>query len=109
MKTKTLKLMFNYINRELFDGELDMPYLYSLSTKQCKQLWHVPIDGIFLLEKDKSFIGIHQDLTATQAFDTLAHEMIHQYLVTEQNDWSHGKNFRLWCLKAIDTFYYKML
>ena len=109
MKKKTLKKMFRYINRELFDDMLDMPYLTVLSSKQTKKLHPIPIDGICIPQKDYFWIGIHKDLTKTQAFDTMVHELIHIDLITRKGYWGHGKPFKKMCRKGIDTFYYKML
>ena len=111
MKTKTLKKMFKFINRELFDNMLDMPYLAVLSSKQTKKLHPVPIDGIFIGNQGDDYccIGIHKDLTKNQAFDTMVHEMIHQHLIDKFDYAGHGKRFKKMCRKAIDTFYYNVL
>ena len=109
MKAKKLVKMFRYINRELFDDFLDMPYIFALTNKQCKQMWPEPIDGIFVRDKTDVCIGIHKHLTNNEAFDTMVHEMIHQYLVETKNYWGHGKKFKKMCRKAIDIFYYNML
>ena len=110
MKKKTLKKMFRYINQELFDNMLDMPMLHVLTSKQAKKLWHVPIDGICIPFKKGGYaIGIHNDLTYTQAFDTMTHEMIHIALMDKNGYSGHGKPFKKMCRKAIDTFYYNVL
>lgn len=117
MKRKDLKKIFKYINRELFDNMLDMPYLYMLSSNDCKKIWKKEaIDGIcvpqvVIGEKRPSwyFIGVHKELTKTQIFDTMVHEMIHMHLVEKFNYNGHGKKFKKMCRKAIDTFYYNML
>ena len=109
MKVKHLEKMFKYINREMFDNMLDMPYLAVLSSKQCKKLWPVPIDGICCPIKDWYFVGIHKSLTKTQAFDTMVHEMIHMDLMDNHGYSGHGKKFKNACRNAIDIFYHNML
>lgn len=110
MKRKTLKKMFKYINQELFDNMLDMPYMAVLSSKDCKKIWpDYDIDGICVPAGQDYFIGINKDLTATQAFDTMLHEMIHIHLMEKNGYSGHGKPFKKMCEKGIDTFYYNML
>jgi hypothetical protein len=111
MKQKRLEKMFNYINRELFAYELNIPYIHVLTNKQCKKLWHVPIDGIITGTSGKNdfHIAIHKDLTNNEAFDTMVHEMIHQHLIMKYDYGKHGKKFKKVCQRAIDMFYYKML
>jgi hypothetical protein len=111
MKVKRLEKMFDYINRELFGYKLDTPYIHVLTTKQCKTVGGVEFDGIITgtCGKQDFHIGIHKDLTDTQAFDTMVHEMIHQHLIMKCDYQKHGKKFKKMCRKAIDTFYYNVL
>ena len=109
MKHKKLKKMFKFINREMFDSRLDMPHLFMLSSKQCKRLHPIPIDGICIPTQNGYFIGIHKDLTKTEVFDTLVHELIHIDLIMRKGYWEHGKPFKKMCRKGIDIFYHKML
>jgi hypothetical protein len=105
-----LKKMFNYINQELFDNMLDTPLLHVLSNKESRKLWTIPIDGICIPFYPEGYaIGIHEDLTDTEAFDTMTHEMIHMHLMEKNKYSGHGKPFKKMCRKAIDTFYYEVV
>jgi hypothetical protein len=108
---KRLEKMHNYINRRLFNSKLDMPYLQYLNNADMFRLWPVPFDGLYIGNQGDSqvFIGIHKDLTKTEQFDTLVHEMIHQYLIEKSDYEGHGKPFKKMCRKAIEEFYWRML
>ena len=108
---KKLKKMHKYINRHLFDNMLDMPELRYLNNADMFRIWPVPFDGIFIGNQgdDYCFIGIHKDLTKTEPFDTMVHEMIHQHLIEKSNYEGHGKPFKKMCRKAIEEFYWRTL
>lgn len=111
MKIKTLKKMHKFINRELFDNMLDMPYLYLYNKAEMFKLWPVPFDGMFIGNQGDDYcaIGVYKGLTKNETFDTMVHEMIHQYLIDKHDYEGHGKKFKKMCKKAIDTFYYGVL
>lgn len=106
---KYMQELFDYINLELFDLALDLPEFMVMSKKQCKQIWPEPIDGICVPDNDTYIIGIHKGLSKNEFFDTMVHEMIHIKLMDKNGYSGHGKPFKKWCRKAINTFYWKIL
>ena len=111
MKKKTLKKMFRYINQELFDNMLDMPMLYLYNKKEMKKVYQFDFvfEGLCVPIGDHYLIGIKNDLTKQNTFDTMAHEMMHIALMDKNGYSKHGKPFKKMCEKGIDTFYYNML
>ena len=107
MDKKTLKKMFHYINRELFDDMLDMPEFFWIPKNQ--KIYPFEIDGFCEVVKGHFMIGITKGQGLNGTFDTLAHEMMHQHLVETKNYEGHGKPFIKMCEKGIDEFYYNML
>ena len=109
MKKKTLKKMFNYINQELFDDMLDMPLFYLYNQQEMEKIYDFEFDGLCVPIGDNYLIGIKNDLTIQNTFDTLAHEMMHIALMDKNEYAKHGRPFLNLCKKGIDTFYYNML
>ena len=109
MKKKTLKKMFKYINRELFDDMLDMPEFYLYNETEMKSLFDFEFEGLCVPHKGHYLLGFKNDLTTQNYFDTLAHEMMHMHLVSECNYYGHGSPFLQLCEKGIDTFYWRIL
>ena len=107
MDKKTLKKMFKYINRELFDDELDKPKFFFIPKNQ--KVYPFEIDGYCLGSDRQYIVGLSEGLTTQNYFDTLAHEMMHMHLIETKGYEGHGKPFLKLCEKGIDTFYYKML
>ena len=108
MKIKTLKKMFNYINQEVFENMLDMPKIILIDPKQ--SLFAFGLDGYCEQIKKRHFvIGITNHLTMQNTFDTMVHEMIHQYLMEFNGYSGHGKPFKKMCRNAVDTLYWRML
>ena len=107
MKIKTLKKMHKFINENMFDGLLDMPNFVIIDPEQ--SLFAFSIDGYCEMHKGHFIIGITNFLTTENTFDTMVHEMIHQYLMEFKGYSGHGKKFKKWCKKGIDIFYPNML
>ena len=108
MKIKMLKKMFDFINEHMFDNFLDKPYFLIIDHEQ--SLFAFVIDGYCENVKGRHFmIGITNHLTIKNAFDTMVHEMIHQYLMETKEYGKHGKPFKKLCQKGVDIFYPKML
>lgn len=104
MKLKTLKKMHKYINKYMFDDLLDTPNFVIIDPEQT--LYAFGIDGYCENAGDGNFmIGITKFLTTPMAFDTMVHEMIHQYLMEFKNYSGHGKKFKKQCRKGVDIFY----
>ena len=104
-----MRELFDYINFELFNLALDMPEFMVMSNKMAKRIWPISIDGICIPDNDTYIIAIHKDLTKNEFFDTMVHELIHIKLMDKNGYSGHGKPFKKWCRKAIDTFYWRNL
>ena len=104
---KKLEKMFKYVNRELFGNMLDTPYFFWIDPDQT--LYAFMIDGYCERHKGHYYIGITKDLTNTEMFDTMVHEMIHQHLMETKDYDGHGKPFKKMCRKAIEEFYWRTL
>lgn len=104
-----MKKMFKYINRELFDDRLDMPYIFIYTNKKMKKYGGEPVAGLCAYGDENYFIALNKNLTPKDLFDTLVHELIHIDVETRFNHSGHGKPFLKMCRKAIDIFYPEML
>ena len=105
--------MFNYINQELFDDMLDMPKFYLYNEEEMKNFFefgdNFEFEGFVSKFWEHYFIGLKDDLTKQNYFDTLVHEMIHMHLIEKSGYTGHGKPFIKMCEKAIDILYWRIL
>ena len=104
MNNQTLKKVFHYVNNTLFDGDLEMPALVLASDEDLINIAGFEVDGIFTNEP--FMIAINED---ANIFDTMVHEMIHLWQYQNNKYMGHEGWFRVWCEKAIDLYYWRML
>jgi len=111
--TKYMRDLFHFVNEELFDNMLDMPFLKVLTDKEMLKMaddFHVPaFEGVCIpshLEGDAYyFIGMHGDLSEHDFFNAFVHELIHVYCMEAREFSGHYGMFRMWTEKAIERFY----
>ncbi len=97
---KHTKILFEYINIELFDSELDQPY-FNIDD-------YVKIDrsyGWCEWYRDNFFIALDKNLSYIEFFNTLVHELIHLWQAQNNKDMDHKKEFKNWCDKAYYIFH----
>jgi len=104
--TKYMKQLFESINFDLFMDKLDLPGFFVMDEKLMEAIWpDYPIDGICIPTEKTYLIGVHEDLTPDQFFNTLVHELIHIYCFEKYNYGGHGKKFKKICQKAVEIYY----
>ena len=91
---------FDYFNQLCFDGELQRPPIklntrYATMGQTCGECC-VYDDGTILWKNLRIEISVRRDLPEYEYIDTLVHEMIHYYVMTNnlQDDSPHGTLFR---------------
>jgi hypothetical protein len=106
--TEYMEQLFESINFDLFDDKLDKPIFLVLNDIIASAI--IPdfeIDGVCVPfdRANKYIIGIHENNTPLQFFNTMVHELIHIYCFEKWNYRGHGKKFKEICEKAVDIYY----
>jgi len=110
---KYMQTMFHYVNEELFDNLLDMPYFKVLTETDMQffaDIFKLPaFEGVCIpshLEGNAYyFIGIHEELNENDFFNAFVHELIHVKCMEDKLFSGHYGLFRMWTEKAIERFY----
>lgn len=90
--------LFYYVNRELFDSMLDMPYFHISDYKDNTWGWCEDY-------KNNQFISIDKNCNPIDFFNTFVHELIHVWQCQNNKAMDHKKEFKKWSLKAYEIFY----
>ncbi len=97
---KYMQELFHYINLELFDNMLDMPYFNVSNYKYTYDAY-----GWCQDYKGNTFVGIDKTNNPADFFTTMVHELIHVWQVQNDKPMNHKKEFKKWCDKAYEIFY----
>ena len=109
-KEKLLYKLFEKVNKELFNNELETPLIKTINMVEMVglSLMHfdklIPFEGITIHQYGREFVAIQESLTGDEAFFCMVHEMVHVWQAQNNMPLDHKKEFKKKCIEAFELY-----
>ncbi len=112
--TTTLNKAFPFINKALFNGELEKPIIKAINLIEMLGLTVIHFgyndrdgfSGLTMNYTHGQFVAVCKNNPSNEDFiNTFIHELVHVWQAQNNKPMNHGKAFKKKCNQAYDIFY----